>query len=69
MSTYCSFRAPSGVPMWPVFILVRSRTGRVVPLACSRAATLKELYGSTRGSLAPVRSSVAGYCVPSRTFS
>ena len=42
-------------------MLVRSRIGRVEPLAWSRAANLNELLGSTRGSLTPVSSRVAGY--------
>ena len=68
MSAFSSMRALSGVPMWPVVMLVRSRTGREVPLACSRAANLNELLGATRGSLTPVSSRVAGYWVPSRTW-
>src|ERR1051325_8604971 len=68
MSAYSSFRALSGVPTWPVVMLVRSSTGRVVPLAWSRAANLNELLGATRGSLTPVRSNVEGYLVPSCTW-
>ena len=60
MSAYSSFFALSGVPMYPVVMLVRSSTGLGVPLACSRAANLNELPGVTRGSLTPVISSVAG---------
>src|SRR5262249_42375994 len=53
---------------WPVPKSISNSTGRFDDVAaCSRAANLRELAGSTRPSLAPVRISTAGYAVPSFT--
>src|SRR5262249_14028635 len=67
-STAWAIFSSSAVPKrWPEPELVRSSTAWRVPAACRRAVILREWYGSTRGSLAPVRNSTAGYGVPSRT--
>ena len=51
----------------PAVLLVRNSTGWLVPLACRRAAILRDCMGSTRASLSPVVSRIAGYCTPSFT--
>src|SRR5947207_829460 len=67
-STSSSIRSDSDVSSpWPLLALVRSSTGPS-DAACNRAVILRDCIGSTRGSLAPVRNSTAGYFVPSLTW-
>src|ERR1051325_6313848 len=66
-STACSIRSFRLLPIpCPLFALVRSR--HAAPTSCRRAVIFRLCIGSTRGSLAPVRNSTAGYFVPSRTW-
>src|ERR1019366_3777527 len=51
----------------PAVLLVRNSTGCLVPLASRRAPIFRDCMGSTRASLSPVVSRIAGYWVPSFT--
>src|SRR5436190_23572945 len=68
-SVCSSIFSDSAVPRpCPLVPLVRSNTSEFGDAYCKRAVILRDCIGSTRGSFAPVRNSVAGSLVPSLTL-